>query len=328
MRNTPADGPAPPVALADRLDHALDAGDPDLLDALGDAEPVDRFDAMDALLGIHELWSAPLAGLDGRVRHQNHPGVARLKWRLEARFLADLEAWTEGSGPSPVDACAALRRIARRDDDGVYDWLASSADDDQLRRFLALEGGPDAGFDDLVATCQVGLEGGPKVVMGANYWDEMGRGRVEDVHTVLHDRMVAALGLPRTPRAQLPQSSLDRAALNGLLATNRWLQPELVGALGLLELQAGPRCRKVVQALVRLGAPADALPFYEEHATTDPRHGKEWLDGVVAPLVDEHPSWGPRIVRGAAWRAEVNRRMFADALHLLEVEPASRSASA
>jgi hypothetical protein len=210
--------------------------------------------------------------------------------------------------------------MARRDDDGVYDWLASTADDDQLRRFLALEGGPDAGFDDLVATCQVGLAGGAKVVLAANYWDEMGRGRQAEVHTVLHERMVAALQLPRICRSQLPQSSLDRSALNGLLATNRWLQPEMIGALGLLELQAGPRCRKVVQALVRLGAPADALPFYEEHATTDPRHGKEWLDGVVTPLVDEHPSWGPRIVRGAAWRAEVNRRMFADARRLLDAE--------
>jgi hypothetical protein len=313
--------------LAERLELALASGDPARLDTLAEAAPLDRFDAMDALLGVHELWSAPLPGLGGRERFQNHPGVARLKWRLEESFLALLDEWTSGGGPSPADPAAALRRIARRDDDGVYDWVATSADDDQLRRFLALEGGPDAGFDDLVAICQVGLTEGPKVVMGANYWDEMGCGRVDDVHTVLHGRMVAALDLPRIPRSQLPQSSLDRTALSGLLATNRWLQPELVGALGLLELQAGPRCRKVVNALVRLGAPADALPFYEEHATTDPRHGKEWLDGVVGPLVEEHPSWGPRIVRGAAWRAEVNRRLFADALLLLGAEPDTRSAT-
>lgn len=315
-------------SLAERLDAATTGGDAGLLGSLADAQPRDRFDAMDALLGIYELWNAPLPSLDGRERYQNHPGVASLKWRLEGQFLSVLDEWTSGAGPNPADPCDALRRIARRDDDNIYDWLASTADEDQLRRFLAFEGGPDAGFDDLVATCQVGLAGEPKVVMGANYWDEMGCGRPEAVHTVLHDRMVAALDLPRIPRHQLPQSSLDRTALNGLVATNRWLQPELVGALGLLELQAGPRCRKVVQALTRLGAPADALPFYEEHATTDPRHGKEWLDGVVGPLVDEEPSWGPRIVRGAAWRAEVNRRMFADALRLLQAEPARRSATA
>ncbi|MEO5680666.1 MAG: iron-containing redox enzyme family protein [Acidimicrobiales bacterium] len=316
--------------LAARLDGALASGAPELLEGLGQAEPRDRFDAMDALLGIYELWVSPLPSLDGRERHQNHPGVARLKCRLEERYLALLQEWSVGSGPglADADAAAALRRIARRDHDGVYDWLATTADTEQLRRFLALEGGPDAGFDDLVATCQVGLAGGPKVVMGANYWDEMGCGRPEAVHTVLHDRMVTALDLPRVPRDQLPLSALDRTALNGLLATNRWLQPELVGALGLLELQAGPRCRKVVQALTRLGAPAEALPFYEEHATTDPRHGKEWLDGVVGPLVAEHPTWGPRIVRGATWRAEVNRRLFADARRLLQGKQARRSAIA
>jgi hypothetical protein len=321
------DSSSHPPSLAERLDQALTSGDDECLRRLADAEPVSRFDSVDALLAIHQLWSAPLTGQAGRERFQNHPAVASLKWRLEAELLALLEDWTAGSGPGPADACSALRRIARRDDDGVYDWLASSADDEQLRHFLALEGGPDAGFDDLVAICQVGLQGGPKVVLGANYWDEMGCGRVEDVHTVLHDRMVAALELPRVPRSSLPQSSLDRTALNGLLATNRWLQPELLGALGLIELQAGPRCRKVVQALTRLGAPAEALPFYEEHATVDPRHGKEWLDGVVGPLVEANPSWGPRIIRGGAWRAEVNRRMFADALRLLRGGPAQRSAT-
>ena len=324
----PSDAVPHNSTLAERLDEALAGGDPDRLTGMGDAEPRDHFDAMDALLGIHELWSAPLARLDGRERLQNHPGIAALKWRLEAQYIAMLDSWTSGGGLSSADASASLRRIARHDDDGVYDWLAIAADEDQVRHFLALEGGPDAGFDDLVAMGQVGITGRPKVVMGANYWDEMGCGREEDVHTVLHDRMVEALGLPRIPRPQLPESALDRMALNGVLSTNRWLQPELVGALGLLELQAGPRCRKVVQALIRVGAPADALPFYEEHATTDPRHGKEWMDGVVAPLVLSHPSWGARIVRGAAWRAEVNRRLFADALHLLRDGSASRSASA
>ena len=39
--------------------------------------------------------------------------------------------------------------------------------------------------------------------------------------------------------------------------------------------------------------------------------GVSWLEGAVAPLVDERPDWGPRIVIGASWRAIVNRRFFA-----------------
>ncbi|MGZ5938088.1 MAG: hypothetical protein ACXWLK_11895, partial [Rhizomicrobium sp.] len=47
---------------------------------------------------------------------------------------------------------------------------------------------------------------------------------------------------------------------------------------------AGPRCRRVVAALHRLDAPPGAFPFYEEHATADPRHGKDWLDRGVSSL--------------------------------------------
>jgi hypothetical protein len=98
--------------------------------------------------------------------------------------------------------------------------------------------------------------------------------------------------------------------LGPLLATNRVLQPEMVGALGFIELQAGPRSREVAKGLRRVDAPPAALPFYDEHATADPRHGKAWLDEVVAPLVEADPSWGPRILRGARWRAAVNREFF------------------
>ena len=40
----------------------------------------------------------------------------------------------------------------------------------------------------------------------------------------------AAIDRPSTPLAQLPVEALERAALGGLLATNRWLQPEMIGA--------------------------------------------------------------------------------------------------
>jgi hypothetical protein len=79
----------------------------------------------------------------------------------------------------------------------------------------------------------------------------------------------------------------------------------------LLVCVGGPRCRGVGRALRRLGVPSAALPFYEEHARGDPRHGKDWIEGAVVPLVERWPAWGPRIVQGARWRARVNRRFFA-----------------
>ena len=115
------------------------------------------------------------------------------------------------------------------------------------------------------------------------------------------------------PTTELRASALERKCLGGLLATNGYLQPEAIGAFGLLEMQAGPRCRAVMKAFDRLDAPEDARPFYAEHAQADPRHGKDWLDRVVAPLAED-PQWAEGIVRGARWRHAVNERFFGDAL--------------
>ena len=161
-----------------------------------------------------------------------------------------------------------------------------------------------------MAACQIGLDGTAKLELARNYWDEMGNGDLARVHTELHRKLSRALDLRCPPREHQPVEALERSVLTGLLATNRWLQPELLGALGLLELQAGPRCRKVVAALERIGAGDDALDFYAEHATIDPRHGKDWVDKAVAPLEDD-PRWAAGIVRGARWRSIVNAGFFA-----------------
>jgi hypothetical protein len=118
------------------------------------------------------------------------------------------------------------------------------------------------------------------------------------------------------PSAGLPLTALFRSALRGLLATNRNLRPEQLGALGVGHLQAGPRRRRVLTGLKRLGAPTDALPLFTESAYADAHHGEEWIDRVLRPVADDRPEWGQRIVRGALWHSSVNARLFRD-LHEL-----------
>ncbi|MGZ6792713.1 MAG: iron-containing redox enzyme family protein, partial [Mycobacteriales bacterium] len=238
------------LPLADRLHQALDQGRPELV---GPLEPADRRDRFLALQQVYALHLAPLSTLGDRVRLQGHPLVAELKQRLEEPWLRELEeaaAVPTGALDDPDEVHEALLDIAVADRvPRAYRWLSAEASWDELVHFLAVEGGPDGGFDDLVAVCQVGLAGEPKLEMARNYWDEMGNGDLAAVHTVLHDDLVTALAMPRLPDDALPEEALERSALNGLLATNRWLQPELVGSLGMTELQAGPRCRLVVKAL-------------------------------------------------------------------------------
>ena len=312
---TRPDTTAPAGTLASALARGLADGGRSL-PTLARLAPVDRRDRFLTLLGIYDLHTAPLEQVGDAARLQGHPAIAELKYRLEADWLAELElAWVEAGSLSDSDhpdrVVRAMRAVAARDRlPAAYRWLAKEASWPELVDFLALEGGPDGGFDDLVAVCQVGLSGSAKLELGKNYWDEMGQGLAEGVHTVLHQTMAAALKMPHVPREEQPVAGLERAALGGLLATNRWLQPEMLGALGLLELQAGPRCRLVLQAFDRLGAPGAAYPFYVEHAEVDPVHGRDWMDKAVVPTVTERPEWGPRIVKGAWWRSSVNLAFF------------------
>jgi hypothetical protein len=281
------------------------------LEALAGADPVDRRDLLLTLSAIHDLHTAPLGKLGGRERFQHHPAVADIKWRLEETLVAELVRRDGTAGwHLPERPTAAMRAIAVRGlVPEIYEWLAHDADRREIVQFLSLEGGPDGGFDDLVAACQIGLDGPAKLELAQNYWDEMGNGSLARVHTELHRKLSRALGLSCPPRDRQPVEALERSVLTGLLATNRSLQPEMLGALGLLELQAGPRCRKVVAALERIGAGEDALDFYEEHANVDPRHGKDWVDKAVAPF-DDDSRWAGGIIRGARWRSIVNAGFF------------------
>ncbi len=291
----------------------------DVLDSLQlDPSPRTRRDRFLTLLRIYDLHTAPLEQIGDAARHQHAPQVAELKGRLEADWLVELDAAWATAGAlaqcrTPEEVVRAMRAVAAKDRlPAAYRWLAKHATWDQVVDFLALEGGPDGGFDDLVAVCQVGLTGSAKLELGKNYWDEMGQGDLAGVHTQLHHDLVDAIAMPTIPREKLSEAALERAALGGLFATNRWLQPEMIGALGLLELQAGPRCRLVLQAFDRLGAPAGAYPFYVEHAEVDPVHGKDWMDKAIEPLAADQPDWGPRMVKGAWWRSTINLAFFAD----------------
>lgn len=317
--------PLPTLAL--RLTDALRQSTDGRLNLLAEVEPEDERDEMLALSIIHELHLAPWNTVRTQTRWQHHPIVALLKQRAEGNLLATLKADSRPAEPSPtVDTRAAVRRIAARDRVApIYSWVAHDATREELVGFLALEGGPDDGFDDLVASCQIGLVGGPKMEMARNYWDEMGRGDAHQVHRALHRDLTIALDLPRIPRVNLPLTALRRSVLTSTLATNRSMQPELIGVLGMIELQAGPRCRQVVLGLERLELPTEALPFYEVHADTDPRHGKDWLDNVIGPLSsDEQVAAG--IVRGAHWRSTVDRAFFASLWESFVATPETKAA--
>ena len=197
------------------------------------------------LLDIYDLFLAPVASLGERARLASDPALLQRKSELETAWLAELDS-APVPDDLPEDPVAAMRLLATRNRlPQVYRWLASSASYEQIVGSSRWRVDRTPASTTWSRLAQVGLSGLPKLEMATNYWDEMGNGSLTDVHTELHTRMATALDMPRLPRARSPSRALERMALGGLLATNRWLQPELVGMLGLIELQAGPRCRLV-----------------------------------------------------------------------------------
>jgi len=272
--------------------------------------PTSRRERFLTLLDLYDLALGPITRTCDAASLLLSPDVTALKANLEREWLLELDSELPPIDLS-ADAAEAIRTLAVRERlPEIYRWLSRRADGDEVRQFLALEGGPDAGFDDLVAICQVGITGRPKQEMARNYWDEMGDGEPDEVHTTLHEVMAAAMDLPDIPLAQRPTAALERSALGGLLATNRWLQPEMIGALGLIELQAGPRCRMVLQAMDRISAPNRAQQFYAVHADVDPRHGNDWMNEVIEPFCAGAPDLAERVVRGAWWRWQTNAAFF------------------
>src|SRR5664280_3625650 len=145
--------------------HALVRGET-ALRSLAGATPRDRRDRVATLLTIYDLHTAQLETVRSVARWQGHPAVAAIKFRLEGQWLAELEASyaaadIPAAGLDTVDgAVAAIRAIAAKDRlPTAYRWLANEATWPEVVNFLALEGGPDGGFDDLIALCQVGLAG-------------------------------------------------------------------------------------------------------------------------------------------------------------------------
>src|SRR5690349_20578137 len=164
------------------------------------------------LLAVHDLHLAPIDDLGARAELQHHPDTAATKWRLDHALIEHLDALVAQRSELAADdrdAVGALRAVAHLDViPPVYEWLAGQASLDDARAYLELEGGPDGGFDDLVAVCQLGIDGEPKVELARNYWDEMGNGRLERVHTELHRKLARTIGLRAIPREDQPVEAL------------------------------------------------------------------------------------------------------------------------
>jgi hypothetical protein len=257
----------------------------------------------------------------GRQQYQFHPFICRLMGELERPWEQDVvrragQASTLSLENLPYDPkefarwyqlTAFSHPLYEHD---LYTFLASDATRAQLEWFLTMECAGEAAFDDLVALAQVGTRGEVKMEMASNYWDEMGRGRSQAVHTHLFHQLIDDLGITAPDANELPWEVLSGINLMIWSCIHRRNAFRAQGVLGAVELLAPQRCTRVVHGATRLGIRKKTVVYYGAHAIIDIGHAEGWLSHVIEAQVREFPEVRLGIAEGLVARADASLDYF------------------
>jgi pyrroloquinoline quinone (PQQ) biosynthesis protein C len=204
------------------------------------------------------------------------------------------------------------------------DFINRDAGREDLRTYVIQESLVDGRFDDFLAMMQVGTSGASKLEIAANYWDEMGNGDAEAVHTRLFNQIYEVFDVGEEDlESSMTATDLLSGNLAVLLCRYRQLYPEAVGFLGMTEWLAPDRFRNVVRAWERLGLPDVGITYHRLHITIDSQHAAGWFHNVVIPTADS-PYMRRGIARGALWRANSSGRHLDERLANAQL-PAGRA---
>jgi hypothetical protein len=257
----------------------------------------------------------------GSQSYQFHPFPCRILRELEAPWEQEvLRRVRRDAALSLDDLPADPKEFARwyqlaafghpLYEHDLYAFLASNATRAQLEWFLRMECAGEAAFDDLVALAQVGTRGEVKMEMASNYWDEMGRGRHQAVHTHLFHQLIDDLGIEAPDANDLPWEVLSGINLMIWSCIHRRNVFRAQGVLGAVELLAPQRCTRVVHGATRLGIRKKTVVYYGAHAIIDIGHAEGWLAHVIEAQVREFPEARLGIAEGLLARADASLDYF------------------
>ncbi len=183
--------------------------------------------------------------------------------------------------------------------------IRNTATKDDLKFYFAQEITVDPRFDDLVSMLQVGVKGKAKMELADNYWDEMGNGNLEDVHTDLFKKATDALGLDEQQiNDSLSFESTICGNLSVMLAARRENFYRGAGYFGVMEYLVPTRMIHVLHAWKRNKLPESAIRYHEIHVSVDCKHAEGWFKNVIEAAVDKNPACAVEILEGALWRLE------------------------
>jgi hypothetical protein len=189
------------------------------------------------------------------------------------------------------------------------DYLNKYATLDDLRYFLVQETTIDTRFDDFLALIQLGTDGGIKLEIASNYWDEMGNGDESRMHTVMFSRTMVNLGIDTTGYSDdLTPEALICGNLSLMLSLRRKYFYKAIGYFAATEYMTPRRFKNLLTAWQRNGLKLSDAEYHKEHIRIDAIHANDWLKNVISPLIDKNPDTVFEITRGVLYRLNTSKK--------------------
>lgn len=245
---------------------------------------------------------------------------------LETQW-SDYEAARIERGAFPTDAeqfeewYVALRHKHRQEVSPFFDFLAEEASLPQLSLFVALEAQVDGRFDDIIALSQLGMDGDMKLALAENFWDEMGLGELDEMHTRTFMRAApyfkSQLG-DLDLEVDMPVAALKNGNLLLMYALRRQHVARLLGALTLLEQTVPYRFTRMLKGMQRHNVPKEFRYYHELHVPVDANHGKQLVARVLLPLARKNPHVIRDLCEGCLIRYQIEKEYYAGAREVMD----------
>ncbi|HEU4868185.1 MAG TPA: iron-containing redox enzyme family protein [Actinomycetota bacterium] len=311
----PVEGSKLPSArgpISERLFEALRAG-PSSID-LGFDLPVDALSDDDlhlALYVCYELHYRGFAGVDPRWEWE--PGLIAFRNRLERPFEEALIENFMTGGDEPV--VSTIKGIARSTQGpSLSGYIRDKANYEEFLEFVIHRSAYQLKEADPHTWTIPRLDGKAKAAMVEIQTDEYGGGQADRMHAELFRKTMVALGLEGTYGAYLeriPGVTLATVNLMSLFGLHRRLRAATVGHLAIFEMTSSQPNRSYGKGARRLGIPAEATEFYDEHVEADSVHEVIAAHDLAGGLEAQEPEMAPMILFGARACAGLDARFSA-----------------
>jgi hypothetical protein len=247
---------------------------------------------------------------------EDDPHIEHVRILLERHFLRALDNAVESLMPEeiPQDDFAdwlelfiGSHEVARHPT--YFAFLAHEASIDDIRFYLVQESAIDGNTDDFLAALQIGAPRQAKLEIAANYWDEMGEGSEEGLHSELFLSALRSFAVgPDETTAALTFEALVCGNLQTMLSLRRKYFYLGIGYFAATEQLVPERFKALKLGWERTGLPESAAQYHMLHIEVDSFHTERWYREVIRSVAAQGAAQRAEIVRGALHRIFTSQR--------------------